>query len=95
MRVTLTQGDDVAAIVRDAVRGSSICSLVVVMPPLGDALADAVARASIAPLAIECAPDVRINAVVAHGAATVADIEAAVLFLDDARSTTGQIIEIG
>jgi hypothetical protein len=90
MRLTLQPGHDIAALVR----GADAASLVVVVPPLADGLATALARAAIAPLAIECAPDRRLNAVFVHEGASVADVDAAVVFLEQAWSTTGQILDL-
>ena len=90
MRLTLEPGGDVAALVR----GATGDSRVVVIPAVLDALAMAQARAAIGPLAIESAPATRVNAVVLEKRAHAADVEAAVAFLEQARSTTGQVIEI-
>ena len=90
MRLTLEPGGDVAALVR----GAGGDSRVVVIPATLDALAMAQARAAIGPLAIESAPATRVNAVVPAEGAHAADVEAAVAFLEQARSTTGQVIEI-
>ena len=90
MRLTLEPGGDVAALVR----GATGDSRVVVIPAVLDALAMAQARAAIGPLAIESAPATRVNAVVPAEGAHAADVEAAVAFLEQARSTTGQVIEI-
>ncbi len=90
MRLTLRAGEDIAALVR-AAEGPSI---VVVIPPIADGLTLAVTRAAIAPLAIERAPAMRVNAVLVGAAAASADVDAAVAFLDGAGSTTGQIVEI-
>jgi hypothetical protein len=90
VRLTLGPGGDVAALVR----GATGDSRVVVIPAVLDALAMAQARAAIGPLAIESAPATRVNAVVLAEGAHAADVEAAVAFLEQARSTTGQVIEI-
>lgn len=90
MRLTLEPGGDIAALVR----GTAGDSLVVVILPTLDALAMAQARAAIGPLAIELAPGTRLNAVVPAEGAHVADVDAAIAFLEQARSTTGQVIEI-
>ena len=90
MRLTLEPGGDDAALVR----GATGDSRVVVIPAVLDALAMAQARAAIGPLAIESAPATRVNAVVLAEGAHAADVEAAVAFLEQARSTTGQVIEI-
>ena len=90
MRIALATTDDPVAAVRTSVGES----LVLVFKPGRDPLAMAQALAAIGPLAIEVAPARRVNAVVVtHGAATE-DIDAAVAFLDQALSTTGQIITV-
>lgn len=76
------------------VRAASAESVVVVIAAGRDSLAVALARAAIAPLAIERAPTTRVNAVVPGVAADAADVQAAVDFLESASSTTGQIIAI-
>ena len=90
MRLTLEPGVDIAALVRRA----SGESLVVMIPATLDALAMAQARAAIGPLAVELAPATRVNAVVLAEGADPADVDAAVAFLEQARSTTGQMIEM-
>ncbi len=52
------------------------------------------ARAAIGPLAVELAPARRLNAVFPTETAAAANIDAAVEFLDQARSTTGQLLDI-
>ncbi|WP_174286403.1 Rossmann fold domain-containing protein [Sphingomonas bacterium] len=81
-------GDDIARIVRAA----SGESLVVVIEPGRDPLSAASVEASIAPLAVERAPGMRVNAVVGDGA--VADVAAMAGFLDTAASTTGQVVRV-
>ena len=90
MRLTLEPGGDIAALVREAVGES----LVVVIPATLDPLAMAQARAAIGPLATELAPATWVNAVVSAADADPVDVDAAVAFLEKARSTTGQLIEI-
>ena len=90
MRLMLEPGDDVAALVRGAIGDSRV----VVIAATLDVLAMAQARAAIGPLAIELAPATRINAVVQTAGAEPTDVDAAVAFLEAARSTTGQVIEI-
>ena len=90
MRFVPTKDDDVATNVRAAI-GDSI---VVVLDPQWPPLTLALARAAIAPLAIERGPSTRINAVLASPAASQAAVEAAIDFLEFATSTTGQMIEI-
>jgi len=95
MRLILSERDDIAACVRDArARLGTDDSLVVVIRESSDSLFAALARALIAPLAIEAAPVTRINAVLSHNGARAADVEAAISYLETALSTTGQIVEI-
>jgi hypothetical protein len=82
--------DDIAALVR----GATGESLTIVIAPGRDPLGLALARAALAPLAIERAP-MRVNALVPSQDAAPADVEAAVAFLERAVSTTGQVLEIG
>ena len=82
--------DDIAALVRAA----SGESRVVLVSPMLDPLAMARARASIGPLAVELAPACRLNAVFPSRAASTADVDAAVTFLEQARSTTGQVLDV-
>ncbi|KQN31359.1 hypothetical protein ASF00_00625 [Sphingomonas sp. Leaf34] len=91
MRLTLEPGGDIAALVR----GAWGDSLVVMIPAALDSLAMAQARAAIGPLAIELAPATRVNAVVLAEEAQPDDVDAAVEFLEAARSTTGQVLPIG
>lgn len=90
MRLMLEPGGDVATLVRAAVGES----LVVVIPATLDALAMAQTRAAIGPLAVELAPATRVNAVVPGEGFDPADVDAAITFLENALSTTGQFIEI-
>ncbi|MEG3164241.1 hypothetical protein U1701_06510 [Sphingomonas sp. PB2P19] len=90
MRIDVAVADDPVALVRDATDES----VVVVIAPRAP-LAMAQARAAIGPLAVECAPGRRVNAVISKPGAAAADVDAAVKFLDGARSTTGQVLEIG
>ncbi len=105
MLLTLEPGGDIAALVRDAGmqnagvrsaggRDAGGASLVVAIAASLDPLAMAQARAAIGPLAIELAPDRRVNAVCPAIDADPADIAAAVAFLELARSTTGQLLDI-
>lgn len=82
-------GDDITAAVR-AATGEAVTLVI----ETGDALAEAIALAAIGPLAIERAP-MRVNAVVVEPGAPPDDVDAAVAFLDSARSTTGQILRVG
>lgn len=90
MRLDLALGEDIAALVRSA----DADSLVVLIPATLDPLAMAQAKAAIGPLAIELAPGRRLNAVCPIIGADPVAVEAAVAFLDQARSTTGQLLEI-
>lgn len=90
MRLKLIPGGDIATLVRDAVGESRI----VMIPADLDALTMAQAKAAIGPLAFELAPAVRVNAVVPAEGARQADVDAAVAFLDQARSTTGQLLVV-
>ena len=90
MRIALATTDDPVAAVRTSVGES----LVLVFEPGRDPLAMAQALAAIGPLAIEVAPARRVNAVVVTHGAMPEDIDAAVAFLDQALSTTGQIITV-
>ncbi|HXH17202.1 MAG TPA: hypothetical protein VNJ10_13840 [Sphingomonas sp.] len=82
--------EDIAALVR----GVSDESRVVLVLPTLDPLAMARVRASIGPLAVELAPAIRLNAVFPTDTAASADIDAAVAFLEQARSTTGQLLDV-
>ena len=90
MRVDLAESDDLPARVR-AIADESV---VVVIDSGWAALPLALAQAAIAPLAIERAPAGRLNLVVRGAGADPAAVEAAVAFLEAARSTTGQILAI-
>ena len=90
MRLWLSPGGDVVALVC-AAQGES---LVVVIPPTLDPIALALARAALGPLAIERAPATRVNALLPAATADPAAIEAAIAFLEGAPSTTGQLLEI-
>ncbi len=89
MRVDVAPADDLVAAVRRAT-GDSVVVVIAARAPLEMALA----RAAIGPLAVERAPAVRVNAVVPGMGAKADDVAAAVVFLEGARSTTGQILEI-
>lgn len=90
MRVVLAEADDIAAIVR-AAEGESI---VLVIESRWSPLALALAQAAVAPLAIERAPGLRVNAVVVGAGADRSAIDAAIAFLESARSTTGQVLAV-
>ena len=89
-QIAVGPGDDLAALVRAA----QTESVLVLIDPALDPLAMARARASIGPLAVERAPDVRVNALLAATDAEPEDVEAAARFLEAARSTTGQLLEV-
>lgn len=91
MRRTLVEGDDVATVVR----GASGESLVLVIDAGWAPLALALAKAALAPLAIERAPAMRVNMVFAGEGADPAAVEGAIAFLERAVSTTGQLLEVG
>ncbi len=90
MRLELREADDLPARVR-AVDAESV---VVVIDAGWSPLASALALASIAPLAIERAPAGRLNLVVRGADAAAAAVDAAVAFLQGARSTTGQVLTV-
>ena len=90
MRIDVLSETDLVA----AVRGTDGESIVLVIQPGREPLAQAQTLAAIAPLAIERAPATRVNAVVVLPSAAAADVDAAAAFLDSARSTTGQVIEV-
>jgi glucose-6-phosphate isomerase len=92
LRLSLTAGGDLVALVRAAPAAAT--SLVVAIEPGSDAVALALARAALGPLAIERAPATRVNAVLAAPDANPADVEAATAWLERAVSTTGQLIEV-
>ena len=66
---------------------------VLLFAPDLDPLDATLLRASLGPLAVEAAP-VRVNAILAHPGADPGAVEAAALFLEAARSTTGQLLEV-
>lgn len=82
-------GDDIAAAVR-AAAGDAVTLVI----EANDPLSQATAIAAIGPLALERVP-MRVNAVVAEPGASEDDVDAAVGFLDSARSTTGQVLRVG
>ena len=90
MRLWLQPGDDLVAMVRAA----DADSVTVSISPTLDPLALTLAKAAIAPLAIEQSARARVNAVVLGATGRVADAEAVIAFLESARSTTGQVLEI-
>lgn len=90
MRLELDEADDLPA----RVRAASAESVVVVIDAGWSPLALALAQAAIAPLAIERAPAGRLNLVVRGPDADEAAVEAAVAFLEAARSTTGQVLAV-
>lgn len=91
-RVTVGPGDDPAALVRTAAKTAG--SVLLLLDPALDPLAAALARAAVGPLAVELAPEVRVNALAPGAHADPADIEAAAEFLEGARSTTGQVLQV-
>lgn len=91
MRIAAGPRDDIAALVRAA--GDR--SVLIMLDPALDPLALAQARAAIGCLAVECAPATRVNALLPAADAEPEDVEAAARFLEGARSTTGQVLEVG
>jgi hypothetical protein len=90
VRLILKPGGDLAALVR----GAEAESVVILVRRTSDGVAVAVARAAIGPLAVERAPACRVNAVFVDDGAAADDVDAAVRFLESARSTTGQILDL-
>jgi len=90
MLLRLEPGGDIAGLVRGAVGESRI----VLIPANLHPLTMAQARAAIGPLAIELAPAVRVNAVVSVEGAHQSNVDAATAFLEQARSTTGQLVVV-
>ena len=90
MRLDLTEADDLPARVRAVADESVVMVIDAGWAPLPLALA----KAAVAPLAIERAPGGRLNLVVRGTAADPVAVEAAIAFLETARSTTGQVLEI-
>ena len=90
MRLDIGTSDDLVALVRKAMAESLVIVIAPDLPPLDLAIA----RAAIEPLAIERAPNGRLNAVVPAPASDPAHVKAAVAFLERAPSTTGQLLEI-
>jgi hypothetical protein len=90
LRVAIGPGGDLVAPVRSA----DAESVLVLIDPALDPLTMAQARAAIGPFAIERAPGTRVNALLAAPDADPADVAAAARFLEGARSTTGQLLEV-
>jgi hypothetical protein len=93
MRLWLQPDGDPVALVRDAAAASDSLLMIIDACAL-DPVALALAKAAIGPLAIERAPSVRVNAVVLGASHRPADADATIAFLETARSTTGQVLEI-
>lgn len=74
-----------------AAQGDVLVRMDAGLPPI----ALATLRAAIGPLAIACAPERRVNALVCDAGAAPEDIAAAIAWLQSAASTTGQVLEIG
>jgi hypothetical protein len=89
MRIDAAADDDLVALVRAAKSDS-----VVLVIAARAALEMAVARVAIGPLAVERAPGMRVNAVVPWGNPDSDNVDAAVAFLERARSTTGQVLDV-
>lgn len=90
IRVAIGPGDDPVALVR-AAAGESVLMLI---NPALDPLELASALAVVGPLAVERAPGGRVNALLAAADADPADVEVAALYLEEARSVTGQLVEV-
>lgn len=93
-RAALVFGDDLGAVaaIRGAPRDSGIV-LLVIDGAVG-ALDRAMLRAAVAPLALELAPETRLAALDLSAAAERDAVLAAADYLVNARSTTGQVLEI-
>lgn len=89
-QIVLTPEDDVAARLREAERPA----VTAVVIPGRDPLALAAARAAVEVVAVERAPDVRVNAVLAGASASPAAVEAAAAYLAGAHAVTGQWLEV-
>lgn len=89
-RLVLTPEDDAAARLREA-RGPAVTAVVL---PGRDPLALAEVRAAVKVVAVERAPDVRVNAVLAGASASPAAVEAAAAYLAGAHAVTGQWLEM-
>ncbi|MET4896542.1 hypothetical protein RN629_05120 [Sphingomonadaceae bacterium jetA1] len=79
---------------RVAVAANPGVDLVLVLLPGRDPVAQAMAEAAIAPLAIAAAPAARINAVLPEAGAVAADVAAAVAYLAAAHAVTGQSLVV-
>lgn len=88
-RVTVSTSAD--AIRR--VRTSGAEHVLLLLPPDLDPMEAALARSALGPLAIGRAPD-RVNALAAAEGSDPATAEKAACFLEGARSTTGQVLEL-
>lgn len=77
-----------------AVAANPGVDLVLVLLPGRDPVAQAMAEAAIAPLAVAVAPGARINAVVPGPHASEADVAAAVAYLAAAHAVTGQLLAV-
>lgn len=76
-----------------AVRACDGEAILLLFAPDLDPLDATLLRAALGPLAVERAP-MRVNALLARPGAEPAAVEAATIFLEGARSTTGQLLEI-
>jgi len=76
-----------------AVRASGAESILLLFPDDLAPLDATLLRAALGPLAVERAP-ARVNALAALAGADPGDVEAAARFLEGARSTTGQLLEV-
>lgn len=73
---------------------SSEGDVIVLLDPALPPVTLAAMRAAIGPLAVECAPARRINAIVAGARVDAQDLAAASDWLATAASTTGQVLEL-
>lgn len=85
-------GSDVAEIMRLLRETSGVEVLLVLIDPAMPAIDRAMLLAAIGPLAVERAPDTRINAIAVEAGAAPDDVIATARFLAGAGSTTGQVL---
>lgn len=78
-----------------AVRGATAEIVVLIVGDDLPAVERVMLIAALAPLAIERAPAGRLCAIDLASAADPADVDAAIAFLTDASSTTGQVLAVG
>ncbi|MDO7842933.1 Rossmann fold domain-containing protein [Sphingomonas immobilis] len=90
---TIAGPDDAVEAVIARLRNAPDPAVLVILPEVSP-LARAMLRAAIAPLAAERAPATRIGAVEIAGGSDPSDVIAAVQFLANAASTTGQVLAV-